>query len=64
MLETVFDEAFSLFIEHLSKPIPTSQRNNYPGVGDFEIKIRMSNTNLFLESLQHDCEDLEGASQG
>ena len=45
MLETVFDEAFSL-LEHLSKPIPASQRNNYPGVGDFEMRIRMRNTNL------------------
>ena len=59
MLETVFDEAFSL-LGHLSKPIPASQINNYPGVGDFEMRIRMSNTNLILESLQHDCEDLRG----
>ena len=42
MLETVFDEAFSL-LEHLSKPIPASQRSNYPGVGDFDIKIRITN---------------------
>ena len=42
MLETVFDEAFSL-LEHLSKPIPASQRNNYPGVGDFEMRMRITN---------------------
>ena len=55
MLETVFDEAFSL-LGHLSKPIPASQINNYPGVGDFAMRIRMRNTNLIMESFQHDCD--------
>ena len=59
MLETVFDEAFSL-LEHLSKPIPASQINNYPGVGDFAMRIRMRNTNLIMESFQHDYDDLKG----
>ena len=62
MLETVFDEAFSL-LEHLSKLIGwllASQRSNYPGVGDFEMRIRMRITNLIMESFQHDYDELEG----
>ena len=62
MLETVVDEAFSLE-QHLSKPIGwllASQRSKYPGVGDFELRIRMRITNLIMESLQHDYDELEG----
>ena len=62
MLETVVDEAFSL-LEHLSKPIGwllASQRSKYPGVGDFELRIRMRITNLIMESFQHYYDELEG----